>query len=440
MRDQLPDLASRASDATHPPPFEDLVRRGRRLRRTRTAGAGVAVAGVLALSVLGVQAVFHDQAGPVQPAQPTASPLPSPPLIDHSSVPLEDLTLKQIVYDENAEISDAIAVPSGGPDATASLWSVCRKSTCARALALTQDGFATASYADPGAYANPSMADVGGGSVLVADRGFKSPTIVVSPDGTTKVLRPSTAPSPMADGEVLLDGLKWTGYRQQFFTTMSPVAIDAASGTSHPISLPEEGAFAQLTQSGPSALWGSSYSFQTGEAAAIWSDDGGATWREHVLTPDAQKMGILNVPGGPDSMLAIALVSHESNADTQLHRSLDGGRSWEMIALAGDARSTDFVGGVVAADGSLLLELGKRGSDVADPTVGLVGSDGKDWSALGQVDAPFANGTDVDELGFSLASSDPYAVEGSTALYGYRSNRLWRSTDNGETWTEQPTR
>ncbi len=207
MPDQmLAELASRAGDAAHAPPFDELARRGRRLRRNRAVGAGVAVAALLTVTMFGVQGLYDDQSAPIPPTRPTAPQLPSPQLTDHNTTPLEDLTAQQIVYDDTAKFFDAVAVPSGGPEAMASLWSVCRKATCVKALALTTDAFSTAAYVNLSAYDSPEIADIGRGSVLVADRGLQGPTIVVSLDGSTERLRSSTAPGPLLEGEALLDG------------------------------------------------------------------------------------------------------------------------------------------------------------------------------------------------------------------------------------------
>ncbi len=292
MPDQrLLDLASRAGDAARPPDFRDLARRGDRLRRVRTTGVGMAVAALLATTVFGVQAVYDDQAGPVPPAQPTVEPLPSPPLTDNSATPLEDLTPKQIVYDEDARLETAIPVPSAGTGATAAIWSVCRKSDCARALALTTDGFETGTHVDLSQFSGaPILGDAGGGSILLADRAMAMDApVIVSPDGSTRPLRRSTEPGPMLADEVLVDGGKWISYRQSFFKTMNPVAVNVQTATSHPISIPGQGTFVQLVQSGRSTLWGPSIAIEGGplpQGEAIWSEDGGATWDSHPLPSD----------------------------------------------------------------------------------------------------------------------------------------------------------
>lgn len=435
---KLLELASRVGSAAQPPEFRDIAHRGERLRRLRTGGAGAAVAALLAVTVFGVQSVYDDLATPVPPAQPTYEPLPSPPLTDNSSTPLEDLTPEQIVYDESAAFNDVTAVPSGGPDATASIWSVCRKSTCARALALTTDGFASASYVDVTDYRNPTIGDAGGGSVLVADGGFQGPTIVVRPDGSTKRLRLSPVSGPMLDGEVLLDGPRWFSYRRSFFKTISPVAIDAARATSHPISIPAEDTFVQLVQSGPSTLWGSSDSINGGELAAIWSNDGGTTWESDPLS-SMPGVGIVNLGGSVDGVMAFAQQS-ASDTPAQVYGSLDGGRTWQTTELPAQA-SSGFIDGVVGSDDSLLISVSSSGeADGTEPGAGLYKSSGTDWGTLDQVDAPFAVVTDVDELGFRLASSAPFTFAGSTAIYAYQGSRVWVSTDDGVTWTEQPTR
>lgn len=437
---KLLELASRVGSAAQPPEFRDIARRGERLRRLRTGGAGAAVAALLAVTVFGVQSVYDDQATPVPPAQPTYEPLPSPPLTDNSSTPLEDLTPEQIVYDESAALHDVTAVPSGGPDATASIWSVCRKSTCARALALTTDGFASASYVDVTDYRAPTLGDAGGGSVLVADGGFQGPTIVVRPDGSTKDLQRSTVPGPMHDGEVLLDGPQWVSYRQSFFKTISPVAIDSATATSHPISIPEEDTFVQLVQSGPSTLWGSSGSIDggDGELTAIWSNDGGTTWESEPLS-STPGVGLVNLGGSVDGVMAFAQQS-ASDTPAQVYGSLDGGRTWQTTELPAQA-STAVIDGVVGSDDSLLISAASSGeADGTEPRADLYKSSGTDWGTLGQVDAPFAVVTDADGAGFRLTSSAPYTFGGPTAIYAYQGSRMWVSTDDGVTWTEQATR
>lgn len=440
---KLLELASRVGSAAQPPEFRDIAHRGERLRRLRTGGAGAAVAALIAVTVFGVQSVYDDQAAPVPPAQPTYEPLPSPPLTDNSSTPLDELTPEQIVYDERAEPGGAIAVPSGGLEAAAAVWSVCPKSSCANALAMTSDGYTTASYVDLSQFSTPMLGDAGGGSVLVADRGMKSldSPMIVSPDGSTKDLQRSTVPGPMHDGEVLFDGgVNWISYRQAFFKTISPVAIDAATATSHPISIPEEDTFVQLVQSGPSTLWGSSGATDGGgaELVAIWSNDGGTTWESDQLS-SMPGVGLVNLGGSVDGVMAFAQQS-ASDTPAQVYGSLDGGRTWQTTELPAQV-STAFIEGAVGSDDSLLISAYSSGeADGTEPRADLYKSSGTDWGTLHQVDAPFAGVNDVDEVGFRLTSSAPYTFGGSTAIYAYQGSRMWVSTDDGVTWTGQPTR
>lgn len=210
---------------------------------------------------------------------------------------------------------------------------------------------------DLSAYDLPEIADLGRGEVLVADTRLKGQTIVVSSDGSVEGLRSSTTPGPLLDGEALVDGVKWVSFRKSLFNTRSPVAINSETATSHPISIPEGDALVRLTQSGPTEVSGSSVSSDTGSVSAVWSADGGETWREHELEHEAANVGVVDIPGGPPGTMAVGLVLHDVPA-TYLHGSRDGGATWETIALPREQASLELVEGVLSWSGSLLLQLG----------------------------------------------------------------------------------
>jgi len=182
-------------------------------------------------------------------------------------------------------------------------------------------------------------------------------------------------------------------------------------------------------------LSGSSYSSDTAGLSAVWSDDGGETWRKHELEQDAGRVGVVDVPGGAPDTMALGLVFHDVPA-TDFRRSRDGGATWETIALPREQASLDLVEGVLSSNGSLLLHLWATNN----PNSGLYASEGEDWSSLTQVDAPFAPADGEGGASFRISSSAPFTVDGTPAIYGYNNSRAWASTDDGATWSEIPTR
>jgi len=271
--DRLSEIAESAESAALGHDFRTLARRGRRRRQASALAAGAAAVLVASVVVVGVRGVYVDQSAPVHPVAPSPSPTAESPTRTTAStaVPVSQLTAEQIVQDPDAELL-AMVVAGDDSNVRASMWALCIGRSCRGhrwALAVTADAFTDTHYVKVG---YPSPLVWAGGQDFVVE----SPSSVfslVDTEGGVQPLAVSGTSSPLAADETLTT--VWHG------NTAVPYAVDAFSGTAHPVRLPDAPAdVTSMNRQGPT-LWGLADVTTT----VVSSPDGGATWRAPYQLP-----------------------------------------------------------------------------------------------------------------------------------------------------------
>lgn len=391
-----------------PPRFDAVRSRGvRRRQRRRVVGvAGAAV--VAAVVVLGGQAVMGRGVGPlpgpaVSPAPAPTQPVPTPP------VPVPPQGPDRAAPSPDPVLLD-LAVSPDDEDVRAGLWQRCPR-RCAGGrweLRLTRDGYATAGAAVPvaGRWA-PMVTALGGDAFhLSAETGAS----VVRADGSTSPVRVQPAAGPLAAGEVLVrraDG--------------RPLALDPDRAVAHPLSAPE--GLAEVLAHADGTLVGWTWSEEG--ARAVWSRDRGATWQERPLATDASAL-LQVLPSAQPGTLA--LVEGGDGATLfplgRVHRSTDGGETWETVDLPDDERA--FLGAAgVDADGRLVVDVVEWSGDGGQR--GIHVSDGADWSTL---TLSHLHPEEAHRDLRMVATEDDLQIRSITDGVGV----VDVSTDGGETW------
>lgn len=346
-----------------PPSYDALHARGVRRRHRRRAAVVVGAAVLAASVVVGGQAVVGGPdvgtlPGPaVLPGPlPTApAPTPVPPQGTDHDVPSPDPVLHTLV------------VAPGDEDVRAALWQRCaRRCEGGRwELLLTRDGYATStSVFVTGAWA-PVVTAVGGDVFHVAKEGD---SFVARVDGSTTQVRVGGDPGPLGTGEAFVRAASWGG---------EPLGLDPATGAAHPLAVPDDHVNLVLQPDG--TLFGWTWSRARG-ARAVWSSDSGRTWQERVIV--AQGSSLLQIlPSARPGTLA--LVEGGDGATLfpmeRLHRSTDGGATWQTFDLSDDPRAYVGVGGVMA-DGRLVVDVTGWSDRTSPPGIHVSG--GEDWSRL----------------------------------------------------------
>ncbi|HSV40196.1 MAG TPA: sialidase family protein [Nocardioidaceae bacterium] len=397
------DIAAAAADAARVPDFSPLERRGTRQRRVRSTGtAVVAAAIVVVIAATATQFVREDRgATPVTPTTPTPT-TPSMPV---------NLTAEQIVDDPRSRAASIVIAPED-PRIRAVVWRLCLDDRCRRhreAVAVTDDGFRTRSTL----VANAFPLYVGGG--VFALQGRLGPPLLLHPDGhIVEVTGLQSEPGPPElPGEVIVSYgsgvLRW-------------VAADPTTGRGHPVTVPENLRILRLSPGG--RLAGETL----GEGSYTWSDNSGATWSSTPLDNDP---GLLVFAASRESEPIAVLEGGDGATLFPLgfvHRSTDGGQTFERLRLFDDPMAYGQNAGVLP-DGRLLLNIegwsdDEPGGEHARP-IGLHVSNGNDWTDLRPVDgaAPYAE-----------AQPDVVATkDGLLIVYGQEGKA---STDGGQTWQD----
>ncbi|HYJ67202.1 MAG TPA: sialidase family protein [Nocardioidaceae bacterium] len=399
------------SDAVRPqvghPDFEALHRRASRRRRQHSVGA-VAAAVVIAAAVV----VVVDQIA--------GQPDPSPRIVDDPPPERDALTAEEIV--KHPEQLTGFAVSTSDPDVRAARWLACQDRSCIRtpeALAVTDDGFDTASYVKLPADAwDQAAIDADTFAVTTSDS-----VLLIDTDGSTRRL-PLDRDGPLSNGEVLVA------------SGSGAVAIDPVGEAAHPIPLPEgKAATAILEQAPDGRIWGRIY--RGSVMYAVWSNDGGATWDERPIST-VSETGI-SIPSFAPGVLACI---EARNPVTMLrtgtiHRSIDGGESWQTLPAPGFGDTGPASGWqAVRPDGSLWVTPVSRPRE-SDP--GPYVTPGTDWSQLDPVEPGYPDEVDIaGNTDFQYAGLD---AEGDLVLYvSDRDQDLYVSTDGGDTWERTASR
>lgn len=377
---RLDDLLRAERERQHevevrPPSYESLRERGlRRRHRRRAAGAGAAAL-VAAVLVIGGQAVVGGPSADlgVPPAtSPTTSPTdpegperpePVPPQGTDKAAASPDPWLYRL------------AVAPGDDDVRAALWRRCPR-RCPGGeweLKLTRDGFATSvSVPVPGADSESKVTALGGDAFHVSQL---EGGLVVRPDGSTTPLRVEDVPGPMEDGETLVRAQTWGGRL---------VALDPDTAVARPLSIPDPGAQVMAQPDGTLLGW----TWARGEGIkVIWSSDGARTWQAKAFGGGVRKTITLLPSARPGVLAFVESAAQVTNEEgftvfpyARVHRSLDGGDSWETFEVEGRP-ATSYGQGGVAPDGTLVLDV-EEWLDDAGRQPGFHASDGLDWSEL----------------------------------------------------------
>jgi len=393
------DIAQSAADAASMPDLAILERRGVRRRRTHSAATGLSTAAaVLAIGLAALQFGGDDRTTP--PVTPTRTPTPS----------AEAPTADQIVDDPSAVVAAVVVAPEN-PRIRAVVWRLCKNERCSRmheAVAVTDDGFRTRATV----IINDFPTYVGHG---VFSFGFGNPRLLRTDGSVLDVVGARSDPGPVGPGEVVVSYgsgiLRWT-------------AVDPATGHAHTLPVPDD--ITPVVRLGPGGRL-SAEGF--GAAAYNWSDDGGSTWSSTELDTDGQRLTVLAASREGDP---VAVLEGGDGATLfpldAVHRSIDGGRTFERIPLFDDPMAYGQNAGVLP-DGRLLVNI-EAWSDselggVHQRPVGLHISSGSDWSDL----QPLESARQYPE-----SQPDVFATrDGLLIVYGREGVA---STDGGRTWQE----
>jgi hypothetical protein len=375
--------------------------------------------------VLGAVLLVRESAGPEAPPSATrpttaATAAPGPP-----PAPRRDLAS---VVDDPAAWIDAVTVRQGTPRVRSVIWRRCRTPRCShsdRVLAVTDDGFATRHLVHLRGNAYYSPLD----GVFVLGAGARAH--IVRPGGAlAKVDWGAGPPGPLSDGERLVG----TRIPDQIH------ALNPRTGAGHRVSAPAN--FDEVVRDGDGLLRGTVNPPGDGPMRLATSTDGGRSWTT-TRAPAAQD-GLTTTPIASAST-ARALLSGGDGATLilldMLHRSVDGGATWELH-MGPTEPSTSIGSGLgVLPDGRLLLDLdrwsdGSRHHAGSRPR-GLWVSAGQDWSDL----RPIELGSPFHRLDLRHDASPVISIDVTRdrltvyAVTRGPRQRLWSSTDAGRTWT-----
>ena len=175
-------------------------------------------------------------------------------------------------------------------------------------------------------------------------------------------------------------------------------------------------------------------------SGVLRSSDGGESWEGSGLEGSGSIGRIVVDPSDPDRLFAAAAGSlFVPGGERGLHRSTDGGRSWDLV-LAGENATTGAIDVAIGpGDGRKVLAAtwDRDGEKLGGPGSGLHLSTngGRSWR---EVRLP-GRKAQVGRIGVAYAPSDPrraYAIV-SSDLDG-KAVGLWRSDDGGSTWERSP--
>lgn len=400
------------------------------LRAPRPRRPGATVLGGAALATLAVvlgvvgMALLDDEP---DPSTPTASPAPAPA---STPAPVDRLSPAQVIDHPDARLRELVVAP-GSPQTRGALWQLCLDEGCTRrqqALAVTGDGFRTRQEIVMAGRAQPVVVALSADAFYV-ERSRRS-RMIVRTDGRAVPVQVDAPTRPLGAGEVRVG--TWNHRQREW-------ALDPDTGRMHPIPVPE-GASGLVGQP-EGALLGLVHDGEPGSSRAVWSTDGGASWREQVLATGPNAMvsplvsarpGVLAVVEGADGATLFPFL--------HVHRSRDGGATWETFDMPRDPQA--YVGAAaVLPDGRLLANLEawsdeRRNRPGARPA-GLYVSAGLDWSDLSPVPvgAPFSvadpNGYHPVAMDTTTAGVAAYAYDGAG---GTAADRLYVSRDAGRRW------
>ena len=361
------EVSRSAARSATPRSFDDLQGRGRRRQRRTRAIVMLGAAAMVAVGVVGSQIGL-----PTPDRAPVDVPLPTP---SSTPDPGPKLTATEVVDHPNAQLR-GLRVSAEDPQVRAAVWQVCFDKRCNRrrtAVTVTGNGFEDRTDLDVPGEASP-VVTVAGPDAFYVSWGSRT-RMILHADGRTVPIRLADDAGPVGEGEVVAR----FDYGPARF-----VAVDPATGAAHRITTPPETTELELAPDG--RLVGVSHDDPAGQARAVWSEDGGVTWQQRALPMTERSLPGLVEGGGEGAMTVLTggdgatLLPFGS-----MHRSRDGGRTWEDIDVRSDPRA--YVGLVaVLPDGRLLVDVlawsDQRINRMGSRPVGLHVSDGDDWAEL----------------------------------------------------------
>lgn len=436
---QLETFTREAGADIVPPDFDALVVTSKRRRRAKVAGSVAAAAAVVSALTIGIQQVYDNQVSPVRPVNPphTTSPTVSPPT-DLVRKDAATARAERIVNHPDATLTQ-LAVSPDDPDLRAAIWSYCKGRSCSaeqHAMTVTDDGFLTSHFIDLPRVAYPSLTALGSDAFFYSQG--RRILQVVHADGLRDDVLITDAEEPVRADEVLVT--------EPYSQPNQYLGLNLATRVAHPIPLPQMGAESQrvqIWQQSEDRLWGLVHSGSRPTPVAVWSTDGGRIWTPHVLDGSPHFLFHPIVSADPATM---AVVEGGDGATflpfDRIHRSLDGGATWEIIEESPDDMA--YIGtGYVRPDGSLLVNIiawsDQRVNVPSRHPVGLYESDGLDWADLRPVQPGFPDSAEPGEL--LLPAAGLVGDAGQPALYARGALTLaYVSTDGGQSWSETPAR
>ncbi|WP_435742873.1 sialidase family protein [Nocardioides sp. SYSU DS0663] len=419
-------------DVSNSPEDTGWTERSRRRRRWRWRWRATVLAGATLATVAVVTGTLMvtDDGSRRSPATAEADgPLSSAPPSDH-----DDLSAAEIVDHPDAVLADLVVAP-GNDRVRAAVWRLCRDEDCRlsrRAVTVTADGFRTRSDFVVGA--TPLIRALSGHAFHVGWN--PSSQLVVRSDGSTLPIEFDDAVRPQRKGEELLGN---------FYGAGRFGAVDPVTGRAHAIPVPK--GLTQLVAQPDGTLLGTVRAEEPGTVRVVWSTDGGGRWQGQLLDTVGRPL-VTALPSARPGALAVVEGSDGTTLFPLLrvHRSLDGGATWESFDLRTDPQA--YLGtAAVLPDGRLLVDIqawsDQRPNQPSAEPVGLHASDGARWSALAPVDLgdPFAPDPDAHAapaLQVVGMSARPTRVEVLARLLtdDAAGDTLFVSRDGGESWED----
>ncbi len=304
------------------------------------------------------------------------------------------------------------------PAVRAAVWDVCANTgPCSGqhlAMAVTRDGYATASYF---LVSEASGVRWVGGDSFAAILG-NGDVALVSAVEAPRILSVSHQPAPMGPGEVLL-------YAFPRRNAVQPVAVNPTMRTAHVLpSLPDDEFAAPELRNG--LLWSTA-----GDLIAT-SSNGGVSWQTH---PDAPR-AMVAVPVTSDAPRVDALLAEGDDplARAVLARTADNGATWQWLDPKALPDAWPLWSAIMPSGQLLAMYDGPvAGGNVA--FVRLYVSDTSSWTSFHAVDIP-EHGPELSNGRLATTTSH----QGQQGLYVQDDSTVLASFDEGRTWTTVRTR
>jgi hypothetical protein len=443
----MPDLEQlrRLSGEVRPPAFESLEQvAGRRDRRATLALGLASVAAVVAVLAGGL--VMVDFGGDHAEPAPVA-PIPTKPARSEKPTHASETSMspKEVVlaYDATLEL---IGVSADDPDFRVSKWRAtchwCPKSEVGRpsftALAITTDGYATATYRRaPFDSGLEHVVSPGPGLLLIVD-GANGYEWLVRRDGSITALQHDFDDVPAADPRLWFVCLASTGHTSSggaatpYDARLTWCVLDPEADTVHVWEGPWEGTdFAvgvrpSLVSPGSAdPMWGFQDQIDD-RLVAWWLADGTRHYRD--LGPSTENGAVLNSPPG-----TMSYWSWLEGSDTlKVFTSADKGSTWRTAELGVSFRPDGYYFGLAYTPGGALI--GRQDDALRRETPSRAGEGLRLWRA------ELVKGGSFEMVYESRSGTDgPNGYPTFTMLDDtIWTARFW-SDDDGETWIEEST-